>query len=215
LFAFLKRLYVAREAKTGGSEAYWKRRYEVGGDSGSGSSGEPAVFKAEFLNGFVAEHQVGSVIEFGCGDGRQLELAQYPRYVGLDVSERAVAMCRERFASDSAKSFGLLADYSGERADLSLSLDVIYHLIEDEIFDAHLRTVFAAATGFVVVYSSNTDVRRTLQRKHVRNRKFTDCVSEHAPDWGLVEVVAGPVDQNTDTAVSFHVFAPLERGPAG
>ena len=69
MFALLKRLYVARAAKTGGSEAYWKRRYEVGGNSGSGSYGQFAEFKADVLNSVVAEHTVGSVIEFGCGYG--------------------------------------------------------------------------------------------------------------------------------------------------
>ena len=144
-----------------------------------------------------------------------LELARYPRYSGLDVSERAIALCKDRFADDSTKSFALLQDYAGERAELSLSLDVIYHLIEDDVFDAHMRTVFAAATRFVVVYSSNTDARRTLQRSHVRNRRFTDWVSEHAPDWELRQQIPGPVARNTDAAVDFYVFARVVREPSG
>lgn len=73
----------------GGSREYWEARYSQDGDSGSGSIGRLARFKAEFLNSFVLEHDVGSVIEFGCGDGRQLQLAEYPRYIGLDVSRVA------------------------------------------------------------------------------------------------------------------------------
>jgi hypothetical protein len=41
------------------------------------------------------------------------------------------------------------------RFDLELSLDVIYHLVEDEVFDAYMRSLFAHAGRFVVIYSSN------------------------------------------------------------
>ena len=81
-----------------GSADYWDRRYRLGSDSGAGSYGRTAVHKAAFLNTFVAEHHVPSVIEFGCGDGHQLSLAEYPRYVGLDVSSEAVRACQARSA---------------------------------------------------------------------------------------------------------------------
>src|SRR5262249_56626361 len=114
-----------------------------------------------------------SVIEFGSGDGNQLALARYPQYLGFDVSERAVETCRERFRDDTSKRFALLNDYAGERAELSLSLDVVYHLIEDDVFDSHLRSVFGAADRFVIVYSTNTDEQSPLQRAHVRHRRFS------------------------------------------
>src|SRR6185369_2928806 len=114
-----------------GSQDYWVKRYEKGGNSGPGSYSELAKFKARVLNGLVTEKNIASVIEFGCGDGNQLELAQYPSYHGFDVSPVAVELCRKRFTADPSKRFGLLGDYAGETADLALSLDVIYHLVED------------------------------------------------------------------------------------
>ena len=45
-----------------------------------------AAFKAEVPNDFVRARGIDSVIEFGCGDGAQLALAEYPAYVGIDVS---------------------------------------------------------------------------------------------------------------------------------
>ena len=53
-----------------GTASYWERRYVTGGTSGAGSYGEFGAAKAEFLNTFVSEHRVRSVVEFGCGDGR-------------------------------------------------------------------------------------------------------------------------------------------------
>ncbi|MGZ4333195.1 MAG: hypothetical protein ACXVRJ_02835, partial [Gaiellaceae bacterium] len=82
------------------SASYWERRYRSGGDSGQGSYGPHADHKAAFLNGFVADRGIGSVIEFGCGDGNQLSLARYPTYLGLDVSQTAVRSCIRRFAGD-------------------------------------------------------------------------------------------------------------------
>src|ERR1700757_3968895 len=90
-----------------GSAQYWERNYARGGTSGPGSYGALAEGKAAFLNAFVHERAVGSVIEFGCGDGHQVSLAHYPRYVGLDVSRSAIALCKRRFADDRAKSFFL------------------------------------------------------------------------------------------------------------
>ena len=74
-----------------GSQEYWERRYAGGGTSGAGSAGRLAAFKAQFLNDFVRAHDVTSVVEFGCGDGNQLALAAYPRYLGLDVSPASLA----------------------------------------------------------------------------------------------------------------------------
>src|ERR1035438_9808248 len=72
------------------SGAYWELRYRTGGNSGPGSYGRLAHFKADTLNGFVDQHKIASVIEWGSGDGSQLQLANYPAYTGVDVSKTAV-----------------------------------------------------------------------------------------------------------------------------
>ncbi|MGD9858413.1 MAG: hypothetical protein AB7U20_26025 [Planctomycetaceae bacterium] len=58
-----------------GSSDYWVRRYRKGRNSGGGSYGRLAEFKAQVLNDLVREHRIQTVIEFGCGDGNQLALA--------------------------------------------------------------------------------------------------------------------------------------------
>src|SRR5678815_1312722 len=69
-----------------GSAEYWEERYREGGNSGSGSYNRLARYKADVLNKFVEDNNISSVIEFGSGDGAQLKLASYPRYIGVDVS---------------------------------------------------------------------------------------------------------------------------------
>jgi hypothetical protein len=179
-----------------GSSRYWELNYARGGTSGGGSYGALALGKAEFLNTFVREHNVQSVTEFGCGDGNQLSLAGYPRYVGLDVSRTAVGLCKRRFYDDATKSFFLydgasFADRAGLFvADLAISLDVIYHLIEDQIYELYMAHLFAAGDRYVVVYATNTLMRGTAP--HVRHRRFSSWVDDNCPEWRLAQVTHGP-----------------------
>ena len=93
------------------SSAYWESRYRFQGSSGAGSYGEHARKKAEFLNAFCREHQIADVLEFGCGDGAQLELAYYKDYIGVDVSPTAIKRCRKRFESNPAREFYHLDEF--------------------------------------------------------------------------------------------------------
>ncbi|MFW5973019.1 MAG: methyltransferase domain-containing protein [Bacteroidota bacterium] len=187
---------IARKAVQAGllfsnSERYWIDRYRIGGNSGRGSTAKLADFKADVVNRFVASRNVLSVIEFGCGDGQQLLLARYPRYAGYDISSDVIARCRDLFAADESKSFGLMADYRGGRAELALSLDVIYHLVEDDVYHGYMQTLFDASDRFVVIYSSNTDDAGLLD-PHIRHRRFTDWVEQCRPEWKLVDLIRNP-----------------------
>ena len=206
----LVRLWV-RMHTVRGSAHYWEQRYKAGGNSGVGSYDRLAQFKADFLNRFVDENHIATVIEFGSGDGAQLQLAKYPSYVGTDISPTAVENCRRLFAADSTKHF-MHSDAlpPGTKADLALSLDVVYHLIEDSVFDAYMRRLFLSADRFVIVYSSNVDEKWT--GSHVRHRQFTRWVEARMPHWRLHSVHrnAYPYDDRYPGQTSpadFYVFA--------
>ena len=178
-----------------GSAEYWEKRYAYGGSSGQGSYGRLAKFKAEILNNFVSEQRVGSVIEFGCGDGNQLELAKYPDYVGLDVSEKAVALCKEKFTNDINKRFFLYESTMFDdmakayKADLALSLDVIYHLVEDEVYYTYLKNLFGSARKYVIIYASDKDEFGGICERHVRHRNITNNIAENFPTWTLSQKI--------------------------
>jgi protein O-GlcNAc transferase len=182
-----------------GSTAYWEKRYAAGGNSGRGSYDDLASFKAEVLNAFLRENQIISIIEFGCGDGSQLSLLDVRQYLGLDVSQSAIKLCEKRYGSDPAKTFKLINDYAGEKADLSLSLDVIYHLVEDEIFHQHMHMLFDAAEKYVIIYSSNTDDLSLAHAKHIRHRRFSDWIETLRPEWELAEFKPNKYSYNSQT----------------
>jgi hypothetical protein len=75
-------------------------------------------------------------------------------------------------------------------ADLALSLDVIYHLTEDAVFETYMAHLFAAGTRFVIIYATNGEQAGTAP--HVRHRHFTPWVEAWRPDWRLLEVTRGP-----------------------
>lgn len=192
------------------SNTYWINRYESGGNSGAGSYDDFAKFKAEILNDFVKQNNIETVIEFGCGDGNQLKLSEYPSYVGFDISPKAVSMCIERFKNDDTKSFKLIKDYYDEMADLALSLDVIYHLIEDRVFADYMHRLFDSANRFVIIYSSETDKNPSNSVEHVKHRKFSNWIDKNRPKWKLLRHIPNryPFDPatNTGTFADFFIY---------
>jgi SAM-dependent methyltransferase len=213
---FIKELRsVGRRLAFQGSASYWEQRYHQGGTSGAGSYGLLAQFKAETLNDFVARSGVQTVIEFGCGDGEQLALARYPRYVGIDVAEGSVTTCRQRFAADATKRFYLASQMPSDLGlfDLALSLDVIYHLVENKVYNEYMRGLFGHASRFVAIYSSNKVVPADPHAQHVRHRRFTDWIEAQAPQWRQIGYLPNkyPYDEARPTETSLADFYFFER----
>lgn len=186
LFIFLRKL---GKKINFGSKNYWETRYLKGGTSGPGSYGKLAEFKAEIINSFIEINNISSVMEFGCGDGNQLNLLKIPKYDGYDVSAEAIRICSSKFLNDPTKSFKNIDDYNLEKAELVLSLDVIFHLVEKNIFENYMSRLFKASKKYVIIYSSNSDDIDVKGSLHVKHRKFTSWIDQNINDFELVEVI--------------------------
>lgn len=190
------------------STLYWEQRYASGGNSGAGSYGRLAAFKAGFLNTFVALNKVKSVMDLGCGDGNQLGLLKFPRYVGFDVSPTAIEQCRRLHGG--LRNHKFLSPEDGKRLgryDLTLSLDVIFHLVEDYVFEEYMTKLFRHSRKFVIIYSSNFDA--PWPDEHVRHRKVSNW-TEYAKltEWRLICIVPNrfPYQSNDVNSTSFCDF---------
>ncbi len=170
------------------SIAYWENRYANGDNSGDGSYGRLAHFKADFINQFLKENGIDTALEMGCGDGHQLSIIHYPSYTGMDVSSTVIEACKKKFQGDPTKHF-LVYDPANfipsdeQKVDLSLSLDVLYHIVEEKNYFKYLKDLFHASKQFVMIYSTNFYLEET---SHVLHRKFTDDVTTLFPDWKLI-----------------------------
>nr|WP_276539763.1 class I SAM-dependent methyltransferase [Paenibacillus polysaccharolyticus] len=137
---------------------YWEQTYSSGKTSGRGSYGVLAEFKAEVVNALIQREGIHRVIEFGCGDGNQLKYMNYGEYLGMDVASSSIKQCASLYASDPTKSFmvytpGLWVNRGFLQADLTVCLDVLYHITDETDFRATLRDVLHTSTQWVVLYT--------------------------------------------------------------
>jgi trans-aconitate methyltransferase len=195
---------VCRPVNAFSSGGYWNARYATGGNAGAGSRGRLARFKADVINGLVAERQIASVLDLGCGDGSLLPFLTLPGYTGVDVSPVALARCAERCPHYRFAAADVLESIAP--AELALSIDVVFHLVEDPVFEQYMATLFGHATRFVLIYSSNFDMGWPMS--HVRHRRFTDHVAATQSAWQLLAHEANryPFDPAQPDDTSFADF---------
>lgn len=193
------------------SATYWEQRYAAGGNSGYGSYGCLQEFKRQTLNKLIKELSISSAIELGCGDGAQLKGVQWPDYTGFDVSHHAVALCADRFRLDAQKRFLPYSEWDSHKAEAGVSLDVIYHLVEDDVYHEYMRRIFISATKFIIIYSTNFE--HQSPDTHVRHRHFSHYIATSQPGWRLKSSIPNPhkpasVDTSyaDKSAADFYVF---------
>ena len=195
------------------TEEYWENRYSKLGNSGAGSYGRLAEFKADVINSFIADKKIKVIKEFGCGDGNQLALLKAPLYMGYDVSQTVIDKLKKIHESDKSKAFYHISDYDKTviKADLTLSLDVLYHLLEDEVFNDYMEKLFDTSDRYVIIYSCHrNDISNSL---HIKFRTFLTWVLKNRPEWRLIDVIenAYPYDRNDPNHTSWSDFYIFER----
>lgn len=171
------------------SSDYWEQRYLSGRSSGNGSYGRLAKFKAKVINNFIKEHSIETVLDLGCGDGNQATYLNCQEYIGFDVSKTAIEMCKKTFNADTTKIFtNDIKDL--KPADLILSCEVLFHLVEPNIFLQYFSKLFELSNRFVVIYSSN---KYMLSRScHMKHRCFTSIVEKFFTNWKLLRKISNP-----------------------
>lgn len=195
------------------SKVYWEERYKSGGTSGAGSYNKLAEFKASVINKFVVENDIKTVIELGCGDGNQLTYMTYPHYVGVDVSSSIIQSNIIKFKNDPTKCFYMTEDrlkYINQNYDLAISLDVIFHLLEKDVYEQYMDDLFSLSTRFVIIYSSNYEAYTPWPE--FRHRNFMSYIQDNKMDeWKLHSYIPNQypykIGHENDTSYSdFYIF---------
>jgi hypothetical protein len=129
-----------------------------------------------------------------------------------------VRRCRDKFKNDPRRRFLLYdpiafrAETAVFQADLALSMDVVFHLIEEEIFAKYIDELFSAATRHVIIYSTNFD--KSYPKPHQVDRHFTACLEQRMPDWELTQTVVNPY-KGKEVQADFFVYARRPRADGG
>jgi glycosyltransferase involved in cell wall biosynthesis len=199
---------------------YWDNRYKQGYSAGSCSYGRLANFKAAVINDFIAQYEIKAIADLGYGDGYQTGLFDVEKYYGYEISSKAVERCSNIFASDSSKVFSLYEPQKNDfklipPVELSISLDVLYHIVEDDIYNAHMRDLFGLSNRFVIIYANNTDIQNN-NKSYLRFRKFTNWVKDNLSEWTLSGFIPNqyPYDPEfgkTTSICDFYFFSKMEK----
>ena len=183
------------------SQDYWNKRYSAGGNSGEGSYGDLAKYKSDYINNLCSEENILNVIEFGCGDGNQTSLFNMMNYTGVDIVQECVDNCRRKL-SPRGYTFLTSEEYdnnnSKENYDLSISLDVIYHLVEDHVYQKYISDLLNASSKYCLIYSSNFE-SYDLTVAHVKHRKFVNDILDSMVGWKLIRNDQNPFGKIHDS----------------
>ncbi|HWA90602.1 MAG TPA: class I SAM-dependent methyltransferase [Rhizomicrobium sp.] len=139
--------------------------------SGPGSSAKASAEALDFLRRVIAEHDIGSILDLGCGDWHWMRKLGLPRptggnpvhYEGWDASEPMVAELDKEFGNEYT-SFKV-KDITTEplpNAELIVARDVLFHidmtLVEGMIKRIRGACRFFATTSFAGV-TRNTNIQ--------------------------------------------------------
>lgn len=163
---------------------YWQNRYLTGPKFGNDYDEEVKI-KANYINKFIEGYDIKRVFDYGCGDGRQSQYIKVENYLGAEISEIAINRCKEL---NSDKKFYLIKKNDNDlkrllkkfKPDLCLSLWVISHLIEDELFKEYMENLFCSER-FVFIHSMNED--QVFKAEYQKHRNFTKYIGEN---WKLL-----------------------------
>jgi SAM-dependent methyltransferase len=105
--------------------------------SGGGSLEEFAAPYISWLTRFIAEREIGTVVDLGCGDflvGQRICSARAVNYVGVDIVPDLIAYNNSRFRSESIsfKCANIIEDELPD-GDICLIRQVLQHLSNKQI----------------------------------------------------------------------------------
>lgn len=149
---------------------YWEERYKGGGTSGKGSVGAEKEWKWSVIDRYGA--RLDDVIDVGCGDLSFWDARPLPeRYIGIDISPTVIERNKTKLPNLKfiCSSADRLLDIGRSRT--VLCLDVLFHIMDDDVYEKILENLAAYSSGliFVHTWSANPFVSLRYRVRRVRN----------------------------------------------
>lgn len=131
------------------------------------------------------------------------------RWVGLDIAEDAVAHCRKHFPNGEFRTLDLTSDrwraetFPESGFDLVTAIDVLYHLVDDGMFETALRNLASRIRPGGALLVSDVFVPRDRQiAPHVKRRSLETYQRVLGPEMELLDreavfaILADPVPRS-------------------
>jgi len=171
---------------------YWEERYANGGNSGAGSYGQEAMVKSFIVNQVIEDYKVKFVQEVGCGDGNNLQFYNIKEYyVGYDISDTAIKLCWQKYSDKGNYLFTTEPEELGFGADLCLCLDVLFHQVDDKLYEETLDLLFKRNANYVLIYTYDYEDNNPDWGKHMKFRKSSADIEARGYNYKLKLTAAG------------------------
>lgn len=158
------------------SDKFRDDRYIHWGNSWEWSYWLNARYKADFINKFIKEHGIDTAVEIGCWDWANLWMYDVFEYTWYDVSYFIIEKCKDMYKNDNWKRFFVNDDNTKfQKAELSLCLDVLYHIFPQDRFEKMIDKVIEAWEKYVIIY---TKIR-------ISPREDWSCINDYDFLWYL------------------------------
>lgn len=184
---------------------YWDYRYKTGGNSGKGSYSTSAELKGNFVSKVIENYNIYTINDLGHGDGNQLKYFKGNfKYFGFDISETIRKKVESEFRENDKV---VIVDSATEliKADLCLSLDVLYHITDIEEWKEYIGTLFNLGE-FVLIYAQ--DSHPTIKEDpHVVSRPFTSYIQDNFLNYELIETSPG-----AHSSIMFYLYREVNSG---
>lgn len=184
--------------------SYWERRYARGGNSGAGSRGREADYKAERVSQILGRYRIRSLLDLGAGDGyvaARLLLGDC-HYLGVEPSDSARALAR--IAAPHLEFVPSIPARPAPGFDCCLSMDVVFHLLDDAQTAAYFAELFGWSDRYVLIYGTCAPSPRPTA-PHVRHHDWRPFVPR--------EFKPLPITIPPPRGTDFKTFYLLERWP--
>lgn len=155
---------------------YWNNRYEKGGNSGAGTSGDEFALKVKELRKLNSE-AIATIVDVGCGDLRlgKAVMGMFPFafYWGLDSSDFAIRRAQEEKMNPKRVGFLAIDNLNfTQRGDLVLCIDVLFHQLEDQVYDAMIEKLKNIYNKYLVLTEYSDKVIGQNTDRYIKYRKF-------------------------------------------
>ena len=114
---------------------YDKNKWRFG--SGEGSLEKYTTKYILFLENFLSEHKIKSVLDFGCGDWQFSKHINWAgiQYHGVDIVKSVIDHHQDKYQTDSIRFSLIGEECQPETADLFIAKDVFQHWSNEKIFN--------------------------------------------------------------------------------